>query len=288
MYQEPLQKTNESGNSKPQVGEPEPQETIGQPESQVGEGSIEPIVQETTGQPESQETTGQPEAPETTAETPPIIPLSNEPKECKYKNQIIELKTESLDTEIKISQIIKILDTKYEPNFSYIIKTEPININEITEKDEIITCNLSTDLISEYILCEYVNRPDKTIIKYLEHRKNQYDSKIIIRMVLDFHSTLQEALIDLYKETNIIHNSINENNILISEEDIPIIKNFREAKQDEKLSNFIDIHSLAKSFLNIINTLSITDETINKYKESLEKIVNSEPSEKSLFIPHNI
>ena len=102
-------------------------------------------------------------------------------------------------------------------------------------------------------------------------------------MILDFHITLQEALLDLYNTTNIIHNTINENNILITEEQIPIIKNFREAKQDEKLSNSIDIHSLAKYFLNIINNLSIQEETMMKYKESLEKIVNGEPGENSLF-----
>jgi len=218
-------------------------------------------------------------------EIPPIIPLPNTSQECRYRDEIIELKTDSLNNEIEISKIIqlKIQDTKHEPNFSYIIKTEPISINEITEKDEISTCNLSSDPNSEYILCEYANRPITIMSEFLNKKKTEVNDKKIIQMILDFHITLQEALIELYKTTNIIHNSINENNILISEESIPIIKNFGEAKQDEIQSNYIDIHSLAKSFLNIINNLSIQYETMMKYKESLEKIVNGEPNENSLL-----
>jgi hypothetical protein len=117
----------------------------------------------------------------------------------------------------------------------------------------------------------------------LNKKQQELNNNKIIQMIVDFHITLQEALIDLYNTTNIIHNSINENNILITEEQTPIIKNFREAKQDENLSNFIDIHFLAKSFLNIINDLSIQEEEMMKYKELLEKIVNGEPGENSLF-----
>lgn len=198
------------------------------------------------------------------------IGQSNEYQECRYKNQIIELKTDSLDKEIRISKIIqnKLQDTKYESNFSYIIKTEPININEITETDEITKCNLSREPTSEYILCEYTNRPSLRIMEYINKK---IDSKQIINILFDFHITLQEALIDLYNKTNIIHNSINENNIIISEEQLPIIKDFKQATDEETLANNTDIHSLAKTFLLIINNISITDERINKYRESLEK-----------------
>ena len=36
-----------------------------------------------------------------------VLPLSNEKQQCRYKNEIIELKTESLNNEIEISKIIQ-------------------------------------------------------------------------------------------------------------------------------------------------------------------------------------
>jgi hypothetical protein len=209
--------------------------------------------------------------------------------ECIYKskNQRIELHSESLNTEIKMSQIIqnKMVDSKSESNFSYIINTEIINISQITE-DEFSICNLSREEDSKYLLCEYTNRPSLTINEFLNKKTLEVDSKTMIRFILDFHITLQGAVIELYKITKIVNNSINVNNIIISEEQIPIIKNFKNATIEEiELSKYIDIKALANSFLSIINSLSIMDngDIINKYKESLNRIINSEPNENSVF-----
>ena len=207
-------------------------------------------------------------------------------KECKYKEKMIELKTESLDNEIKISEIIKskLSESKYLPNFSYIIKSEPIEISQISE--EISKCNLSNDTSSEYILCEYTNRPTITITDFLNKKANELDDKTFFRILLDLNITLQESLMELYKTVKIVHNKINETNIIISEEQIPIIKNFREANimEENNTVNYIDIYSLIKMFQQIITKISISDESgiIMKYKEKLEKMANSEINELSI------
>jgi len=213
-----------------------------------------------------------------------------ESKDCKYKDEIIRLKTDSLDNEIKKSEIIKnkLSDSKYLSNFSYIIKSESIEISQISE--EISKCNLSNDTSSEYMLCEYTNHSSITITEFLNKKASELDSKIVFRIILDFHITLQESLEELYEKTKIVHNKIDETNIMISEEQIPIIKNFKEAKimePDEKIDDTnevarsFDSYSLIKTLLKIVTNLSIKDDLV-EYIEVLEKMMNSEVSERSI------
>lgn len=213
-----------------------------------------------------------------------------ESKDCKYKEKIINLKTESLDNEKKISEIIKskLSDSKYLSNFSYIIKSESIEISQISE--EISKCNLSNDTSSEYMLCEYTNHSTITITEFLNKKATELDSKIVFRIILDFHITLQESLDKLYEKTKIVHNKIDETNIMISEEQFPIIKNFKEAKimePDEKIDDTnevartFDSYSLIKTLLKIVTNLSIKDHLV-EYIELLEKMINSEVSERSI------
>jgi hypothetical protein len=213
--------------------------------------------------------------------------------ECKYNNKIIEIKSESLDNERKLSEIIKykIDNTKYFYNFSYLVNTEPINISEI--EDEITNCDLERDSITEYVLCEYTNRNGILIKDFFDKKITELDSKIIIRLMLDFYVTLEESLKFLYKETKIVHYFIDENNIIISEEQMPIIKNFKNAKIEEtdnkinetnETTSSFDIFSLTKTFLNILNSLSIPDEIeiITEYRGILEKIIAIEPEQRSI------
>jgi hypothetical protein len=218
-----------------------------------------------------------------------------EPKDCMYKNQIIKIKTDSLENEINKSELIKgkLKDSKYLPNFSYISKFEKIEISQIT--NEITTCNLPKDTSYEYILCNYTNTSEKPILisDFLKQKSTLLDIKILLRIIIDFHITLHEALDECYKKTKIVHHLINENNIIISEEEIPIIQNFKEAKimePDEKIketnetSESYDTYCLYKTFLTIINNVELEDKEnlLSKYKETLEKIINTEKESRSI------
>jgi len=223
-----------------------------------------------------------------------------EQQECRYiKNtEIIELDTESLHHEIEISKTLrqKLNETKYYYHFSYIIDKESINLNEM-KQEEIIKCDLPMEKEKQtsYVLCTYTNRPTTSIklTDFLMKKATEVDIKIFIKIIMDFHITLQESLKGLYNLTNIVHFSINENNIIVSEEEqIPIIKNFKKAKimeVDEKIdgtnetATTWDILSLTKTLLNIINKITnIKDETgiLTRYKEKLTKIINEEPSKR--------
>lgn len=219
----------------------------------------------------------------------------DEPTNCIYKKQIIKLKTDSLENEINKSDLIKekLKDSKYLLNFSYISKSEKIEISQIA--NEITTCNLPKDTTYDYILCNYTNSSENptSIIEFLNQKAKEVDIKILIRMIIDFHVTLHEALEECYKKTKIVHDSINETTIMISEEQIPIIQNFKEAKimePDEKIkdtnetSDSYDTYCLYKTFLNITNNLELEDKLhiLSKYKEILEKIINTEKESRSI------
>jgi len=214
---------------------------------------------------------------------------------CFYKNKIIKLKTDSLDNEINKSKIIKekLINSKYNTNFSYMVESEPIELSQIST--EITTCNLSKDPKYNYILCNYTNTPTNPVIitDFLKKKSEEVDTTILLRIIIDFHVTLHQALEELYNETNIVHFSINSTNIIISEEDNPIIQNFKEAKimdPEEKIKDTnelpfsYDHYTLLQTFLEIINNLNMEYDSnrMSKYKESLEKMVNSNPNERSI------
>ena len=158
-----------------------------------------------------------------------------ETKECilpkkENKNTIkkVEINTESLQNAIKISQNIKI-NEKYEPNFSYILKNQSITKSEL-KQDEISSCELTEE---NYILCKYRDIGSETIFDFLS--KN-IENTNIIRYILDFHTLLVESLKELNK-TGIVDLDIREENIIITNEQIPVIINFTQAinKPDLKL-----------------------------------------------------
>lgn len=218
-----------------------------------------------------------------------------EPTQCNYKNKIIKLKTDSLDNEIIKSELIKnkLANSKYITNFSYIEKSENIKLSEI--ESEITTCNLPKNTNYEYILCSYTNttQNQKNIMDYLNEKAKIVDVKIIVRIITDFHITLHEALEELYNQTKIVHHLINPTNIIISEENIPIIQNFKEAKimePDEKIKDTnetpqsYDTYVLIQTFLNIIQNINIEDEThtLEKYQNILNSMLEGERSIKNI------
>lgn len=223
--------------------------------------------------------------------------LKEEPtNNCFYKNKIIKLKTDSLENEINKSKLIKekLVNSKYNPNFSYILESEQIELSQIST--EITSCNVPKDPNYTYILCNYTNTPPNpvTITEFFNKKANELDVKIIMRMIIDFHVTLHQALEELYTKTKIVHHAIDANNIIISEEEIPIIQNFKEAKiidPDEKIKDTketslsYDNYTLIQMFLNILNDVIPEDDKSNRkttYKETLEKMLNTDPKERSI------
>jgi hypothetical protein len=222
--------------------------------------------------------------------------LKEEPiNNCFYKNKIIKLKTDSLDNEINKSKLIKekLVNSKYNNNFSYILESELIELSQISS--EISSCNLPKDPNYTYILCNYTNIPTNpiTITDFLNKKAKEIDIKILIRIIIDFHVTLHEALEELYNQTKIVHQAIDANNIIISEEEIPIIQNFKEAKimdPNEKIKDTnetslsYDNYTLIQMFLNIIDNLNMEDEynIMSTYKEALENMLTSNPNERSI------
>jgi len=222
--------------------------------------------------------------------------LKEEPtNNCFYKNKIIKLKTDSLENEINKSKLIKekLVNSKYNANFSYILESEQIELSQIST--EITSCNVPKDPNYTYILCNYTNTPPNptTITDFLNKKAKELDVKIIIRFIIDFHVTLHQALEELYNQTKIVHHAIDVNNIIISEEEVPIIQNFKEAKiidPDEKIKDTketsisYDNYTLIQMFLNILNDVIPEDESNRKttYKETLEKMLNTDPKERSI------
>jgi hypothetical protein len=222
--------------------------------------------------------------------------LKEEPiNNCFYKKKIIKLKTDSLDNEINKSKLIKekLVNSKYNNNFSYILESELIELSQISS--EISSCNLPKDPNYTYILCNYTNIPTNpiTITDFLNKKAKEIDIKILIRIIIDFHVTLHEALEELYNQTKIVHQAIDANNIIISEEEIPIIQNFKEAKimdPNEKIKDTnetslsYDNYTLIQMFLNIIDNLNMEDEynIMSTYKEALENMLTSNPNERSI------
>jgi len=216
-------------------------------------------------------------------------------EECTYrKTQKIEINTKSLENEIEISKTIesKLKESKYYANFSHIIKSDLINVSQIKE-DELSECNLSSETNeSKYILCTYNNRP-KIITKitdYLFKKSNELDIKIFIKIALDCYITLRESLQELYKITNIVHHSINNDNIIVSEEQIPIIRNFKEAKiktdpnekieKSKEIASTKDIHALTKLFIDILTNIKDDTGTVERYKQILTKDLKKETKER--------
>ena len=128
---------------------------------------------------------------------------------------------------------------------------------------------------------------------YLNEKAKIVDVKIILRIITDFHITLHEALEELYNQTKIVHHSINPTNIIISDEGIPIIQNFKEAKimePDEKIKDTnetpqsYDTYVLIQTFLNIIQNINIEDETrtLEKYQNILNSMLEGERSIKNI------
>jgi hypothetical protein len=124
---------------------------------------------------------------------------------------------------------------------------------------------------------------------FLNEKAKIVDVKILLRIITDFHVTLDEALEELYNQTKIVHHSINITNIVISEENIPIIQNFKEAKimePNEKIKDTnetpqsYDIYVLIQTFSNIIQNLNIEDESniLEKYQNILNSMLEGERS----------
>lgn len=216
-----------------------------------------------------------------------------EPTQCNYKNKIIKLKTDSLDNEIIKSELIKnkLTNSKYITNFSYIEKSEPIKLSEI--ESEITICNLPKSEKYEYVLCTYTNQNPKNIMDFLNEKAKIVDVKILLRIITDFYVTLHEALEELYNQTKIVHGSINSTNIIISEEGIPMIQDFKEAKimePNEKIKDTnetpqsYDTYVLIQTILNIIQNLNIEDEShiLEKYQNILNTMLEGERSIKNI------
>ena len=187
-------------------------------------------------------------------ETPTQIQEPIQEKECISGNKIIEMDTDSLKNEIEMSKIIKekMPDSKYLVNFSYILTDECTDIVNSKEQEKLKKCNLSVEPNTKYKLCEYTSTPTKTIKEYLKEIIEKLNKEAVKRIILDFKTLLTEALKELYEKTKIVHNSIDENNIIITNDKIPKIKNFKMAITDEiGTSKDVDVNLLETMFENI-------------------------------------